>query len=400
MLCGSALALERVNLLLQLLKRRALLLELGAQDAQALVPGFDLLVKLDAVGVADQPSAALVDGRLLGQPPILIRAVVDCLHRGTSGRGVRREVPVRDARPGGADLDQLFLLDLAGAAPLGSVHLDGALADPVLGAEPFGLRLLHGAALAVLEVVQLLPARSLGRGPVLRGDRDALAAVALDEVPALALLRFGARGETLRAEIERRHQNVRVGVAAAPIVVDRPVARLRGEERAEVAHAPEPSALVQLDGQCELEALGHELLAAAHLGPDALGLVPQRPAVDGRRGGGQGQALGGHALLAGIVAEPPRPLLHERLPRLVGGLADRAGASGGRAAADVQMVDGHASSFQARVADATRAAVRRTVSRGRRTVPAARSARKRTRPRSPAPVYVSRPRRTGAAAWA
>ena len=61
------------------------------------------------------------------------------------------------------------------------------------------------------------------------------------------------------------------------------------------------------DGQRELEALGHEPLAAARLGPDALGLVPQRPAVDGRRGGGQGQSLGGHALLAGIVAEPPRP---------------------------------------------------------------------------------------------
>ena len=136
-----------------------------------------------------------------------------------------------------------------------------------------------------------------------------------------------------------------VRVAAAPIVVDRPVARLRGEERAEVAHAGEPTALVQLDGQRELEALGHELLATARLGPDALGLVPEGPAVDVRRGGGQGKALGRDALLPRIVAEPARPLLDERLPRLVGGLAHRARASRWRAAAGVQMVDGHVGSF-------------------------------------------------------
>lgn len=42
------------------------------------------------------------------------------------------------------------------------------------------------------------------------------------------------------------------------------------------------------------------------------------------------------------------------------------------------MEDGHASSFQARGADAPRAAARSAVSRGRRTVPAARSARERS----------------------
>ena len=176
-----------------------------------------------------------------------------------------------------------------------------------------------------------------------------------------------------------------VRVAAAPIVVDRPVARLRGEERAEVAHALEPPALVQLDGQRELEAFGHELLAASRLGPDALGLVPEGPAVDGQRGGGQGKALGRDALLACIVAEPARPLLHERLPRLVGGLADRARASGGRAAAGVQMVDGHVGSFLARGADAPRAAVRCAMSRGRRMAPVPRSARERRDRAAPPP---------------
>ena len=254
-------------------------------------------------------------------------------------------MPVRDARPGGADLDQLLLLHLAGAASLRAVHLDGALADAVLGAKALRSRLLHGSALAVLEVVQLLPARGLGRGPARRGDRDALAAVVLDEVPALALLRFGAGHEALRTEVERRHQHVGVRVAAAAVVVNRPVARLGREQCAEVAHAGEPPALVQLDGKGELEALGHELLAPARLGPDALGLVPEGPAVDGRGARRQGQALGGDALLPRIIAELARPFLDERLPRLVGGLADSARARGGRAAAGVQMVDGHVGSF-------------------------------------------------------
>ena len=46
------------------------------------------------------------------------------------------------------------------------------------------------------------------------------------------------------------------------------------------------------------------------------------------------------------------------------------------------------------------AAVRRTVSRGRRTVPATRSRKEGHRPRSPSTVDVSRLRRTGAAVWA
>lgn len=103
---APALALEFCELPFQLLEGIALVLQLRAQDAQALVPGFDFLIEFDLVGMADQANPALVDGRLFLKSPIFIGAVVDCLRRDPSGRGVRREVPVRDARPGGADLDQ------------------------------------------------------------------------------------------------------------------------------------------------------------------------------------------------------------------------------------------------------------------------------------------------------
>ena len=99
-----------------------------------------------------------------------------------------RKVSVGDIRPGGADLDELFLLDLAGALTVAAMHLDGALADPVFCPKPLGLGLPHGAALAVLEVVELLPPSGLGRGPVGSGNDDALAAVVLAEVPALPLV--------------------------------------------------------------------------------------------------------------------------------------------------------------------------------------------------------------------
>ena len=131
-----------------------------------------------------------------------------------------------------------------------------------------------------------------------------------------------------------------MGVAAAPVVMDRPVAGPRWKEGAEIAYALAPPALVELYGQRELVPLGHELLAAARVRPDALGLVPQGPAVHGGHGGGQGQPLGGDALLAGVVAQLARPFLDERLPRLVRGLPDRARSGRGRAAAGVEMVDG------------------------------------------------------------
>ena len=86
---APALALEFCELPFQLLEGIALVLQLRAQDAQALVPGFDFLIEFDLVGMADQANPALVDGRLFLKSPIFIGAVVDCLRRDPSGRGVR-----------------------------------------------------------------------------------------------------------------------------------------------------------------------------------------------------------------------------------------------------------------------------------------------------------------------
>ena len=73
----TALALELRDLPLQLLEGGTLLLKLRAKDPKALVPCFDFLVELDAIGMADQASAALMDGRLLIHIPIFIGTVVD-----------------------------------------------------------------------------------------------------------------------------------------------------------------------------------------------------------------------------------------------------------------------------------------------------------------------------------
>lgn len=74
---------------------------------------------------------------------------------------------------------------------------------------------------------------------------------------------------------------------------------------------------------------------------------------------------------------PARSLLDERLPRLVGGLAHRARAGGGRAAAGVEVVDGHASSFLGKGRSRALRSGAGAMSRGRRMALAARSARER-----------------------
>ena len=304
--------------------------------------------------------------------------MVDNLRRGSRCGGVCREVPVGDLCPGRADGREFGATDVARGLTRDTVHLHRPLTRAVLRAQALGLRLLHGQAAAILEVIYLLPAICLGCLPIGCADGCLLPMCILAQVPALPLLGLGPLDEALSAKVERGDEDVSVGVPAAAVIMYRPVARLRGEHPAEVAHAGAAAVGIELDRQRKLIAQRDELVAAAALGPCPLGHVPELAAPDGRHATGQRQTLLDDAFLPGIVAELPRPLFHKRLARLVRGLPDRARPGGGRAAAVVQMEDGHASSFQARGADAPRAAARSAVSRGRRTVPAARSARERS----------------------
>lgn len=313
LLGGVALALERRDLVAQPLKLGTLLAQFGAENAQALVTGPDFIVLLHTVGMPDQADATLVNRRFLGQTSFLITAMVDDLWHNARRRGRGCQMPVGDFRPGLAHLVHLLAAHGVGALPLPAVHLHWPLAGPILGAKPLGLGLLHGPALAVLEVVQLLPPRGLGRLPLRRADGHTVPVFVLAEVEALARLVLGFLHETVCFKVERGHQYMRVWVAAMGAVVDRPVAGLRGEQGAEVPHAGAAPVLVELDRQREFVAFRDERLAAAALDPDALGLVPELAAAHGRDAGGKGKALVQDAFLSGVVADLARALLYECL---------------------------------------------------------------------------------------
>ena len=92
--------------------------------------------------------------------------MVDNLRRGSRCGGVCREVPVGDFCPGRADGREFGATDVARGLTRDTVHLHWPLTRAVLRAQALGLRLLHGQAAAILEVIYLLPAICLGCLPI------------------------------------------------------------------------------------------------------------------------------------------------------------------------------------------------------------------------------------------